>query len=166
MKTIVLVIFTTLKFWIMHRTTQLGALSKKDTQFTFQLAFRIKSLDDPAIAMQIYVHNHGAMVPHLAKIYGNDFQTVFARIGSFIGNGFEISRTNYTELNREDFECSDDRELYDDAHPGWVKSPDGSKNLEDCIEEYFHRELECLLPWGKKIFRIYMEIYLLFDANT
>ena len=115
------------------------------------MAFRIKSLDDPAIAMQIYVHNHGAMVPHLAKIYGNDFQTVFARIGSFIGNGFEISRTNYTELNRDDFECSDDKELYDDAHPGWVKSPDGPKDLEDCIEEYFHRELECLLPWGKKI---------------
>ena len=77
-------------------------------------------------------------------------KVVFANNGSLIGSGFEVSRTNITELNREEFECSDDPELYHDGYPGRVLSPDGPKDLQDCIEDYYHRELKCQMPWGKQ----------------
>ena len=48
--------------------------------FYFQLTFRIKSLDDPAIAILISVHSHGTYVPNLSKVYGNDMKVVFARV--------------------------------------------------------------------------------------
>ena len=100
----------------------------------------------------VFVHNHGAFVPSLARIYGNDYRTVFARSGSFVGTGFEVSRVNFTELNRDSFECSDENKLYDDGHPGRVKSLDGTpKDLQNCIEDFYHRELKCRLPWGKYI---------------
>ena len=80
-------------------------------------------------------------------------KVVFANNGSLIGSGFEVSRTNITELNREEFECSDDPKLYHDGYPGRVLSPDGPKDLQDCIEDYYHRELKCQIPWGKKLLR-------------
>ncbi len=73
---------------------------------------RIKSRDDPAIAFLIGVHNHGAFVPNLGRVFGNDYTMIFARPGEFIYSGIKITRTNMTELHREDVPCSNDPSLY------------------------------------------------------
>jgi hypothetical protein len=69
-----------------------------------------------------------------------------------IGTGFQITRTNMTELDRPDSPCSNDPELYNDVQPGLVLSPDGPKTLDQCIVDFYHKELGCRLPWGKHAF--------------
>ena len=114
------------------------------------MTFRIKSQDDPAIGILFTAHNPGGFVPNLARIYGNDVKVVFAKANNeFIGAGFELNRINITELDREGAECSVDPALNDDGHPSRVLSPEGPKDLEDCIEDFYHSQLNCRLPWGK-----------------
>ena len=129
------------------------------------MTFRIKSQDDPAIGILFTAHNPGGFVPNLARIYGNDVKVVFAKANNeFIGAGFELNRINITELDREGAECSVDPALDNDDHPGRVLSPEGPKDLEECIEDFYHKQLNCRLPWGKKTVPSFNQCYLLLTS--
>ena len=61
---------------------------------------------------------------------------------------YEISRTNITELSRPEYNCSDSEDLLVHDNPGLAMSPDGPKTVEQCVTEYYMRELGCKMPWA------------------
>ena len=111
---------------------------------------RMKVPKKPSV--MLLLHNNGALVPSIARIFGSDFSMVFINPNETIKTYiYEVSRVNMTELNTEKSSCSDTLgESYE--NPGLVMSPDGPKTIEQCILDYYHENLQCQLPWGETLF--------------
>lgn len=101
-------------------------------------------------------------MPNLARVFGNDYAIVFARKGPLVGTRYEIKRTNFTELNRDDHPCSNDPLL--DLQPGFFMSPEGPKNLDECVEHFYNSNLNCSLPWSK--FRLVHADFVYYCATS
>ena len=102
---------------------------------------------NPAIAVFFVVHNHGALVPSISRIAGSDFAMFLVDIRQKISNYFlEVSRVNITSLNTDDQPCTDEK---NDNKLETTMGPDGLITLDQCILNFYHRELNCTLPWGK-----------------
>ena len=95
------------------------------------------------------LHNHGGLVPSIARIFGSDFAMVFVNPKETISTHiYEVSRINMTELDSEKNKCSNELdEISED--PGLVMSPEGPMTVEQCIQGYYHKNLNCQLPWGE-----------------
>ena len=112
---------------------------------------RLKGSKDPNVKYIISVHNHHAFIPSLADIFGNAVFLVFSKEDSQHQMAkFVFSRTNITELNRADFNCSNDPDLYTNDNPGLVMSFDGPKTVENCVNDYYQKQLRCQLPWNRE----------------
>ena len=117
--------------------------------FGAKMRFRMKVPKNPSISLMMLLHNYGGLVPSIARIFGSDFSMVFINpdneMKTYI---YEVSRTNMTELNSEKSKCN---ETLGESHgnPGLVMSPEGPKTVEQCIEDHYHKNLNCQLPWGK-----------------
>ena len=112
---------------------------------------RFKGSKDPLVKYIIAVHNHNAFVPSLADIFGNSVSLVFGKNDTFETHNmvkYVVFRSNITELNRPDYNCSSDASLKQDGNPGLAMSPSGPKTVEQCIIDYYQRELGCQLPWN------------------
>ena len=101
------------------------------------------------ISVMLILHNFGGLVPSIARIFGSDFAMVMTNpkenMTTYI---YEVSRTNVTELNSENSKCSEELGQSHD-NPGLVMSPKGPRTVEQCIEDHYHKNLNCKLPWGK-----------------
>ena len=105
---------------------------------------RFKGSHDPLVKYIIAVHNHNAFVPSLADIFGNSLSMVFAQNDTLERHNmvkYVVFRTNITELSRPDYNCSSDASLNKDGNPGLVMSSSGPKTVEQCIVDYYQREL-------------------------
>ena len=117
--------------------------------FGAKMRFRMKVPKDPSISITMFLHNYGGLVPSIARIFGLDFSMIFVNpndeMKTYI---YEVSRTNMTELNSEESKCN---ETLGESHgnPGLIMSPEGPKTVEQCIEDHYHENLNCQLPWGE-----------------
>ena len=117
--------------------------------FGAKMRFRMKVPKDPSISITMFLHNYGGLVPSIARIFGSDFSMIFVNpddeMKTYI---YEVSRTNMTELNSEESKCN---ETLGESHgnPGLIMSPEGPKTVEQCIEDHYHENLNCQLPWGE-----------------
>ena len=87
--------------------------------------------------MFVFVHNENARVPNMAREYGNDFATIYAKADpdemSFVI--LEVGRINITELNHRENPCVENDPV-DLEEPEMVKGSKGqSVTLEQCIQE-------------------------------
>ena len=108
----------------------------------------MKVPEAPGVGVMMFLHNHGALVPSIARIFGSDFSMIFVDpAAKFKTHTYEVSRVNITELDNENSKCSD---YLGPSHenPGLVMSSDGPKTVEKCILDYYHKNLNCQLPWG------------------
>jgi hypothetical protein len=100
------------------------------------------------ISIMMFLHNYGALVPSIARIFGADFSMMFVNPETeFKTHTFEVSRTNMTELNNENIRCSEELGPSHEK-PGLVMSSGSPKTVEQCILDYYHNNLHCKLPWG------------------
>ena len=120
--------------------------------FGAKVRLRMKVPEKPSV--MLLLHNNGALVPSIARIFGSDFSMVFINPNETIKTYiYEVSRVNMTELNIEKSSCSDTLgESYE--NPGLVMSPDGPKTIEQCILDYYHENLQCQLPWGETFLKL------------
>ena len=112
---------------------------------------RFKASEDPFVKYIIAVHNHNAFIPSLADIFGNSVSMVFPKSTNEHNMvKYVFFRTNVTELTRPDYNCSSDVSLHQDENPGLVMSAHGPQTVDQCITDYYQRELGCILPWNTK----------------
>ena len=112
--------------------------------------FRFKASANPMVKYIIAVHNHNAFVPSLADIFGNavSMESVLdPKNDSSQQQMFVFFRSNVTELSSQEYNCSHDVSLQQDGNPGLAMSTNGPKTVEQCVIDYYHRELGCKLPW-------------------
>ena len=54
----------------------------------------------------------------------------------------------FLEQMLQNSKCSEELGQSHD-NPGLVMSPKGPRTVEQCIEDHYHKNLNCKLPWGK-----------------
>ena len=101
------------------------------------------------MAVMVFLHNHGSLIPNLSRVYGSDFAALFMNENDeFLSYFYEVSRVNLTELNTETNSCT--KELDDiGGDPGLVLGENGPKTVDQCILDFYHENLKCQLPWSK-----------------
>ena len=117
--------------------------------WNLQQSFRVNAPRDPAVAVMVFLHNHGSLIPNLSRLYGSDFAALFMNENDeFLSYFYEVSRVNLTELNTETNSCT--KELDDiGGDPGLVLGENGPKTVDQCILDFYHENLKCQLPWSK-----------------
>ena len=117
----------------------------------------MKSPKNPSVSVMMILHNDGALVPSIARIFGSDFVMVNVKpLENFTKYTHEVSRVNMTELDTEKNKCSNEVEE-NSENPGMAMSSEvseGPKTVEKCILEYYHSNLNCQLPWSKLVFQL------------
>ena len=57
----------------------------------------------------MFLHNYGALVPNLSRVFGSDFAVIFVEKNEdFSSYTYEVSRVNLTELSSIHGLCTDD----------------------------------------------------------
>ena len=136
----------TWKFLVQYR---IGLEFQRFFFLNLQQSFRVNAPRDPAVAVMVFLHNHGSLTPNLSRVYGSDFAALFMNENDeFLSYFYEVSRVNLTELNSETNSCS--KELDDiGGDPGLVLGENGLKTVDRCILDFYHENLKCQLPWSK-----------------
>ena len=124
-------------------------ISQRIHFLNLQQSFRVNAPRDPSVAVMVFLHNHGSLIPNLSRVYGSDFAALFMNENDeFLSYFYEVSRVNLTELNTETNSCT--KELDDiGGDPGLVLGENGPKTVDQCILDFYHENLKCQLPWSK-----------------
>lgn len=117
---------------------------------------RVRAPNDSSVAVMTAVHGVNAFTPNfLSRIFGSDYVMTFIRPSiEMTTKMVEVSRANITNLNTKDHPCTSELDEASLENPGIVMSPEGAKTVEQCVRDYYHRNLSCYLPWGKSKLKV------------